>query len=228
MYSSTNSSLSAVNVLTVSSIPSGSLQSKAPARIVQRLPDSRRKGSSDFDDVGGLAPLVAFDHIELDAIAVCQAAVTLRLDGREMDEEILALLGLDEPEPFGGVEPLHRALPPAFAAATAAAAVHRSRGHRHAPRRSTRASHRGLMTLEAIATVHRPTGRRRERHRGLSPAFRTNRLEHLPRGSASRRRARPGRVSRSLRLPILPAIPAARRRVGQPVVAVELLLTDRE
>src|SRR5689334_16879261 len=195
MYSSTNSSLSAVNVLTVSSIPSGSLQSKAPARIVQRLPDSRRKGSSDFDDVGGLAPLVAFDHIELDAIAVCQAAVTLRLDGREMDEEILALLGLDEPEPFAGVEPLHRALSPAFTAAAAtAAAVHRWRGHRHAPRRSARASHRRLVTLEAVATVHRSTGRRRERHHGLGPALRTNRLEHLARGSASRRRARPGRV----------------------------------
>src|SRR6187399_2904628 len=96
MYSSTNSSLSAVNVLTVSSIPAWPSSRKPPHDHVQRLPDSGRKLASDLDDVGGLAPLVAFDHIELDVVAVCQAPVAFRLDGGEVNEEILPFLGLDE------------------------------------------------------------------------------------------------------------------------------------
>ena len=49
-------------------------------------------------------------HFELDRLAFVQRLVTIRLDGREVDENIFATLALNETKAFTCVEPLHCSL----------------------------------------------------------------------------------------------------------------------
>ena len=51
-----------------------------------------------------------FGHIELHGLAFLQALETARLDGREMDEYILASLTADEAVALGVVKPLYCSL----------------------------------------------------------------------------------------------------------------------
>jgi len=48
-------------------------------------------------------------HLELDLRAFIQAAVAARLDGRKVNEHIIAARSLDESIAFGGIKPLHSA-----------------------------------------------------------------------------------------------------------------------
>ena len=67
-------------------------------RILQRL------------NVSGLQALRTADDFKFDRLAVVQAAVPIRLDRGEMDENVLPGLALDESKAFAGVEPLHCSL----------------------------------------------------------------------------------------------------------------------
>src|SRR5215510_14413964 len=66
--------------------------------------------SLDFADVGGLEPLGAPGHLELDPLTLGQALESRSLNGAEVHEHILATLLRDETEPLRIVEPLHAAL----------------------------------------------------------------------------------------------------------------------
>src|SRR5262244_2809585 len=66
--------------------------------------------SLDLADVGGLEPLRAPAHLELDPITLGQALEARSLNGAEVHEHILATLLGDETEPLRIVEPLHAAL----------------------------------------------------------------------------------------------------------------------
>src|SRR5438067_3398945 len=57
-----------------------------------------------------LQPLRALDDVELDPVPLGQRAEAVHLDGRVMDEDILARLLRDEPESLAVVEPLHSTL----------------------------------------------------------------------------------------------------------------------
>jgi hypothetical protein len=49
-------------------------------------------------------------NFEFNRLAFVQRFVPLGLNSREVDENILAGLALDEPKPFAGIEPLHCSL----------------------------------------------------------------------------------------------------------------------
>src|SRR2546425_4704001 len=56
-----------------------------------------------------LGALLAFAYLELDALALVELPVALHLDLGLVHKEVLAtVIGLDETESFGGVEPLDR------------------------------------------------------------------------------------------------------------------------
>ena len=55
----------------------------------------------------GLPALGAFDHIELYLLTFLQAAESVRLNGREVYEYILAVLAADKSIAFGVIEPLY-------------------------------------------------------------------------------------------------------------------------
>src|SRR5574342_430752 len=61
---------------------------------------------SGLADVGGLKPLGAPGHLELDLVALGQALEALSLDGVEMHEHVFAALLGDEAVPLRVVEPL--------------------------------------------------------------------------------------------------------------------------
>src|SRR5690348_383648 len=72
---------------------------------VQRLPD----GSGSGFDVGSLGAFRPLGHFELDPLTFLQAAEALAGDRRKMDEHIRpAVLGCDEAETLGVVEPFDR------------------------------------------------------------------------------------------------------------------------
>jgi len=58
--------------------------------------------------VGGLQTFGAFFDGELHPLTLNQIAVTIGLDGREMDEDVLPTLALDEAVTFAAVKPLDR------------------------------------------------------------------------------------------------------------------------
>ena len=64
----------------------------------------------DLADVGGLEPLGALGHLELDLIALGEALEALRLDGVEVHEHVVASLLGDEAVALRVVEPLDRSL----------------------------------------------------------------------------------------------------------------------
>jgi hypothetical protein len=57
-----------------------------------------------------LKPFRAPDDFELDGRAFLKATVTLALDRRKVDENILTTLPLDKTIPFAGIEPLYGSL----------------------------------------------------------------------------------------------------------------------
>ncbi len=61
-------------------------------------------------NVGGLQALWAADNLKFDRLAVVQAAVPIRLNRGEMDENVLSGLALDKSKAFAGIEPLHCSL----------------------------------------------------------------------------------------------------------------------
>src|SRR4026209_102157 len=65
-------------------------------------------GRSAPAHVGGLEPLRALGHLELDLVALRQALEALRLNGIEMHEHVLAALLRDESITLRIVEPLDR------------------------------------------------------------------------------------------------------------------------
>jgi hypothetical protein len=61
-------------------------------------------------DVFGLPALLASGHGEFNRLTFCQAAVSIRLYGGEMHEDILPVLSCDKPEALRGIEPLNCSL----------------------------------------------------------------------------------------------------------------------
>src|SRR5581483_2409183 len=64
-------------------------------------------GALLLGDVGRLLSLRALHDVELDGLALGQGAEPGALDGSVMDEDVFLARALDEPVPFGVVEPLH-------------------------------------------------------------------------------------------------------------------------
>src|SRR3954454_470191 len=58
-------------------------------------------------DVGRLQTFGPLRHLELDASALIQGAISLRLNRREVHEDVLSVFTLDEAIALGRVEPLH-------------------------------------------------------------------------------------------------------------------------
>ena len=61
-------------------------------------------------DVACLEALGAFEQIELHGLALVQSAITVLLDGGEMNENVLPGRALDEPVSLSSIEPLYCAL----------------------------------------------------------------------------------------------------------------------
>ena len=59
-------------------------------------------------DVAGLRSLGSLFDSELDLLTFHQVAVTIALNGREMDENVLSAFAFDEAKAFGAIEPLDR------------------------------------------------------------------------------------------------------------------------
>src|SRR5919199_736492 len=79
------------------------------ARSPQREPGLGAERSGGADRVG-LRTLLALDDLEGDPLALVEALVAVHLDGRVVDEDVLAAVDGDEAEALLGVEPLHGAL----------------------------------------------------------------------------------------------------------------------
>jgi len=68
-------------------------------------------------NVGSLQALRAAGNLEFDGLSLVKGAVAVRLDGGEMDENVLSALALDEAKALAGVKPLyctlffHRSVP---------------------------------------------------------------------------------------------------------------------
>src|SRR5262245_26063608 len=200
-----------------------------------------RPAELELDDVGGLLALRPLDHIKLHPIALRQRAEAFAGDRREMDEHVLAPFAFDEAESLRVVEPLDHALDARSRAlhthrrrATVGTAAWSGAPLASAPTSPTSmsagsAGARGLPGLEAVPAVDGAIAGGLERHHGLGAAVGAHGGEHRTRGAAA---AVPA-IGRSapatpLSLAALATTLAARRGVGQPVVAVELLFTDGE
>src|SRR4051794_37509042 len=70
----------------------------------------RRAENSGAADCVGLRTLLALDDLEGHPLALVEALVPVHLDGRVVDEDVLAAVDGDEAEALLGVEPLHGAL----------------------------------------------------------------------------------------------------------------------
>jgi len=80
-------------------------EAEIPSRAERsRLP--RSGGVLSAHDVGGLETFRSLGKIELDRLALVQAPVSILLDSREMNEDILARGPLDKAIPLGPVKPL--------------------------------------------------------------------------------------------------------------------------
>src|SRR5450631_1248926 len=83
--------------------------SAAPARADPTGSSGSR--SSDGANVRRLRALLAGGDVELHTLVLLQRTETVRLDGREVDEDVgRAAVGGDEAEALLAVEPLHGAL----------------------------------------------------------------------------------------------------------------------
>src|SRR5690242_3436392 len=81
-------------------------------RMLKRLAASGAVTAALADDfhVLRLGPLLALRDVELDLLAVLEAAVAATCDRAEVHEDIWATFNLDEPVALVAVEPLHRTL----------------------------------------------------------------------------------------------------------------------
>ena len=61
-------------------------------------------------NVGSLQALGALDNLEFNGLSLVEGAIAVRLDGGEMDEDVLAALALDETKALAGVKPLYSTL----------------------------------------------------------------------------------------------------------------------
>src|SRR5829696_842339 len=84
----------------------GTRSDPAP-RTGNRAAASSRSGGGDTVRLGALG---ALDDLEVDPLALFEALVPVHLDGRVVDEDVLAAVDGDEAEALLGVEPLHGAL----------------------------------------------------------------------------------------------------------------------
>jgi hypothetical protein len=64
----------------------------------------------EASDVRSLQALGPAGDFEFNRLAFVQRLVPLGLNGREVDENVLAGLALDEPKTLAGIEPLHCSL----------------------------------------------------------------------------------------------------------------------
>src|SRR5262245_42080957 len=183
----------------------------------------------ELDDVGGLLALRPLHHIKLHPITLRQRAEAVAGDRREVHEYVFAAFALDEAESLRVVEPLDhalhaRALVRNHGRSTAAVGSAAGRGAPVAAPGS-----RALLGIEAIAAVDGTIVGGLERHHGLRAAVGAHGVEHRTVRAAAAVPAlgRPAATG-SLSLAVLAALLATRGRVGQTVVAVELLLTDGE
>ena len=74
------------------------------------LSDRLRTNCKRFLDslyVLGLPPFRAFDYVKLHLLTFLQAAESIALNGREVNEHVLAVLAADETITFGVVKPLY-------------------------------------------------------------------------------------------------------------------------
>src|SRR5262245_4907014 len=188
---STNSSRSAPNCLTLSIIVlrSGATESPRAFRAeawvepnADRIVASAcRRSLADPRDVCRLVALGARHHVELHALALRQRPEPFPLEGREVYEHLLAGVVPDEAEALGLVEPLHHALH--------AVAAHNAALRRNAPRGPGRASprrhaSRRAVRRVAVAAVDRAAGRGNERDLGLASAVGADRGMQFPRDRA--------------------------------------------
>src|ERR1035438_2053987 len=76
----------------------------------RRNPTPARGCALSRCDVGSLQTLGALRHFELHLGAFIQRTVSLRLDRREVHEDVFSVLPLDKAVAFGRVKPLHCSL----------------------------------------------------------------------------------------------------------------------
>lgn len=98
----------------------------APARVVRGRRRESTSGLFHSNDVFGRRPLRAVDHIEFDFFALGKASEAIGLDGGEMDEAILSIVGSGNEakallvvEPFDGSLHTHVAALPHVAGQSA-------------------------------------------------------------------------------------------------------------
>ena len=83
-----------------------------PAESPERATHGAEKTLSALDlrDVFGLEALVALADLKLHKFAFAQRFISVHLNSREVNEDVLSRLTLNEPVPLRGVEPLHHTL----------------------------------------------------------------------------------------------------------------------
>jgi hypothetical protein len=98
----------AVAAASVAAVPATTVPSAVGAGA------ARERAATGRGDVDGLrTPIAVGADLELDGVAVVEAAEAVGLEGGLVDEEIIAsVVGGDEAEPLGGVEPLDAPLHP--------------------------------------------------------------------------------------------------------------------
>src|SRR5207245_10740238 len=117
--------------------------------------DEWNRASADAGDVGSLASFRSRHHVELHTLSFLQRLEAAALDRGKVHEDILARLVTDEPEPFGLIEPFHRAL--------LAPADRLSRRAGWSGRARAASRRRSSLRLVAILAIHRPARDRLER-----------------------------------------------------------------
>jgi hypothetical protein len=82
---------------------------KKGGRLCATRPVIQRNGLERLN-VGSLQALGAADNLEFNGLSLVEGAIAVRLNGGEMDENVLASLALDETKTLAGVKPLHCSL----------------------------------------------------------------------------------------------------------------------
>src|SRR6516164_7886284 len=90
--------------------PRGRAGQQNPADLWSRVQPGPRANLRDYDDLVGLRAPVALRDLELDPLSLFEGAVAIRLDSREVDEDVLATVDGDEAVSLVRVEPLDGAL----------------------------------------------------------------------------------------------------------------------
>ena len=90
--------------------PGGPGRQLNPADRRPRLDPGLPANLRDYDDLVGLRASVALRDLELDPLSLFEGAVAIRLDSREVDEDVLATVDGNEAVSLVRVEPLDGAL----------------------------------------------------------------------------------------------------------------------